>query len=190
MIIRETIKAPTDNPNKVLARDNLSAMSVFASLVVGADGSTSKDGSSSGISSGADRKTFLARRRKADFILIGGQTARTEPYHRTPVPVVVASHSMINALADNRLAHWWNLSPVSALEKGIKKFGPNVLVEAGPRIINELIQARVLDGIFLSITSVTGGEDVIQIDELLWKFSVIEKVEIHGTFFIEAKTLK
>jgi riboflavin biosynthesis pyrimidine reductase len=165
-------------------------MSVFASLVVGADGSTSKDGSSSGISSGADRTTFLARRRNADFILIGGQTARTEPYHRTPVPVVVASRSMINALADNRLAHWWNLSPLSALEKGREKFGPNVLVEAGPRLLNELIQAKVLDGIYLSITSVTDGEDVINIEDLLSNFTSVQRDEIQGTYFIEAKTLK
>jgi len=165
-------------------------MSVFASLVVGADGSTSKNGSSSGISSGADRTTFLARRRNADFILIGGQTARTEPYHRTPVPVVVDSRSMINALADNRLAHWCNLSPVGALEKGRKKFGPNVLVEAGPRLINELIKARVLDGIYLSITSVIDGDDVINIEELLSNFASVERDEIEGTLFIEAKTLK
>ena len=165
-------------------------MSVFASLVVGADGSTSKNGSSSGISSGADRTTFLARRRNADFILIGGQTARTEPYHRTPVPVVVASRSMLNALADNRLAHWWNLSPVSALEKGAKKFGQNVLVEAGPRLINELIEARVLDGIYLSITSVSGGEDLINVEDLLSNFASVERDEIEGTLFIEAKTLK
>ena len=165
-------------------------MSVFASLVVGADGSTSKNGSSSGISTGADRTTFLARRRNADFILIGGQTARTEPYHRTPVPVVVASRSMINALADNRLAHWWNLSPLSALEKGREKFGPNVLVEAGPRLINELIQAKVLDGIYLSITSVTDGEDVINIEDLLSNFTSVQRDEIQGTYFIEAKTLK
>ena len=165
-------------------------MSVFASLVVGADGSTSKNGSSSGISSGADRTNFLARRRNVDFLLIGGQTARTEPYHRTPVPVVVASRSMLNALANNRLAHWWNLSPVSALEKGAKKFGPNVLVEAGPRLINELIQARVLDGIYLSITSVTDGDDVINIEELLSNFTSIERDEIQGTIFIDAKTLK
>jgi len=165
-------------------------MSVFASLVVGADGSTSKNGSSSGISSGVDRRTFLVRRRNADFILIGGQTARTEPYHRTPVPVVVASRSMINALADNRLAHWWNLSPVKALEKGAKKFGPNVLVEAGPRIINELIKARVLDGIYLSITSVTDGEDLINVEDLLSNFTSIQRDEIQGTCFIEAKKLK
>ena len=97
---------------------------------------------------------------------------------------------MINALADNRLAHWWNLPPVSALEKGVKKFGPNVLVEAGPQLINELIQARVLDGIYLSITSVTGGDDVIDIEALLSNFTSVQRDEIQGTLFIEAKTLK
>jgi len=97
---------------------------------------------------------------------------------------------MLNALADNRLAHWWNLSPVNALKKGIKKFGPNVLVEAGPSLINELIQARVLDGIYLSITSVTDGEDLINIDELLANFTSVERDKIQGTLFIEAKTLK
>jgi riboflavin biosynthesis pyrimidine reductase len=88
------------------------------------------------------------------------------------------------------LAHWWNLSPVSALEKGRKKFGPEVLVEAGPRLINELIQAKVLDGIYLSITSVIDGDDVINIEELLSNFASVERDEIEGTFFIEAKTLK
>jgi riboflavin biosynthesis pyrimidine reductase len=97
---------------------------------------------------------------------------------------------MLNALADNRLAHWWNLSPVSALEKGAKKFGQNVLVEAGPRLINELIEARVLDGIYLSITSVSGGEDLINVEDLLSNFASVERDEIEGTLFIEAKTLK
>jgi hypothetical protein len=43
-------------------------MSVFASLVVGGDGSTSKGGNSREVSSGIDRTTFLERRRKADFL--------------------------------------------------------------------------------------------------------------------------
>lgn len=165
-------------------------MVVFASLVVGADGSTCKGGNSSGIASGVDRTAFLARRRSADFLLIGGETARTEPYHRTPVPVVISSRSMISALANNRLAHWWNLSPTAALAKGIKQFGPNVLVESGPMIINELIENRVLDGIYLSITSVTAGDYPIDIEKFLAKFKEIDRQEIDGTIFIEAKTLK
>jgi riboflavin biosynthesis pyrimidine reductase len=163
-------------------------MAVFASLVVGADGSTTKDGNSRGIASGIDRSTFLARRRSADFLFIGGQTARTEPYHRTPVPVVVASRSMINALADNRLAHWWNLSPTAALATGVKKFGGNVLVESGPSIIDELLLNKALDGIYLSITEVTGGENPIDISSFLAKFVEVNRQEIEGTQFIEART--
>ena len=165
-------------------------MAVFASLVVGSDGSTTKGGNSRGIASGVDRTAFLTRRRSADFILIGGQTARSEPYHRSPVPVVIASRSMINALTDNRLAHWWNLSPMAALAKGIKEFGSNVLVESGPAIINELIENKVLDGIYLSVTSVVGGEYPIDIEKLLGNFQEVNREVIDGTTFITAKTLK
>ena len=165
-------------------------MAVFASLVVGADGSTAKGGNSRGITSGVDRTSFLARRRSADFLLIGGETARTEPYHRTPVPVVISSRSMINALTDNRIAHWWNLSPTAALAKGISKFGKNVLVESGPAIIEQLIASRSLDGIYLSITEVTGGENQIDITALLANFDQINRQQIEGTQFIEARTLK
>ena len=165
-------------------------MAVFASLVVGSDGSTAKGGNSRGITSGVDRTAFLARRRSADFLLIGGETARVEPYHRTPVPVVISSRSMINSLADNRLAHWWNLSPADALAKGIKKFGENVLVESGPTIIDNLILNQALDGIYLSITSVTGGENQIDIAALLGNFDEIDRQEVEGTQFIEARKRK
>ena len=165
-------------------------MSVFASLVVGADGATTKNGSSRAISSGIDRTSFLARRRAVDFIFIGGETARTEPYHRTPVPVVVSSRSLVNALADNRLAHWWNLSPNAAIEKGIKQFGPNVLVESGARMLQQLISANFLNGLYLSVTDIAGGDDVINVEELLQNFKSIDRQIIGDTLFIEAKTLK
>ena len=165
-------------------------MAVFATLVTGSDGSTTKGGSSRAITSGADRTEFLARRRTADFILIGGKTARSEPYHRTPVPVVIASRSMVNALADNRDAHWWNCSPSAALDRGIKKFGSNVLVEGGASFIFELISNRALDGIYLSITPETGGEAKINYQELLAKFSDLSEREVDGTKFFEARGLK
>jgi dihydrofolate reductase len=96
---------------------------------------------------------------------------------------------MVGALSDNRLAHWWNLSPTAALSKGIKQFGPNVLVESGQAIIEELIANRVLDGIYLSITTVTGGENPIDIEKLLANFKYIDRQSIDGTIFIEAKEL-
>ena len=165
-------------------------MSVFASLVVGADGATSKDGSSRAISTGIDRTSFLARRRTVDFIFIGGKTARIEPYHRTPVPVVVSSRSMVNSLANNRLAQWWNLTPVAAIEKGVKNFGPNVLVESGSSMLTHLISVKALDGIYLSVTNVKGGEGLVDVESLLSNFSNFKSEKVGDTLFIEAKTLK
>ena len=165
-------------------------MAIFATLVTGCDGSTTKGGSSRAITTGADRSEFLARRRTADFILIGGKTARSEPYHRTPVPVVVASRSMVNALTANREAHWWNCSPSAALGRGIKKFGGNVLVEGGASFIFELISSRSLDGIYLSVTPESGGEVRIDYQELLAKFSEVSSREVDGTQFFEARNLK
>ena len=165
----------------------LTFMAVTVTLVVGADGSTSKNGNSAGVTTAADRSTFLARRRLADCILIGGNTARTEPYHRTPVPVIVLSRSLINPLADNRLAHCWNLSPVKAIEKARATFGGNIHVEAGIGIIQELISANLVDALELSITEVTGGEDVINIPELLAHFPHQSEKSESGTRFISAQ---
>jgi len=165
-------------------------MPVIATLVVGADGSTSRDGNSAGVSSDIDRSQFLQRRRSADCIIIGGNTARTEPYHRTPVPVVVISRSLINPLTDNRLAHCWNLSPIKALDKAITTFGPRIHIEAGFSIIQELLEAGRIDELELSITAITGGEDKINIKELLANFDSSSEVSVDGTRMISAKKLK
>ena len=176
-----------------VASDNLPAMSatagigqVIATLVVGSDGSTAKDGSSRGVTSTLDRARFLERRRHVDAILIGGNTARTEPYRKTPVPVVVISTSMINALADNRQAYWWNASASEALERARRLFGPTILVEAGASIINELIASGEVDRLELSVTQVSGGEDRIDIQEMLSHFARVESVTEGETTFYTA----
>ena len=159
-------------------------MPVIASLVVGSDGSTSKDGRSAGVSSAADRRAFLARRRSADALLIGGNTARNEPYQKTPVPVVVVSKSMLNPLANNRLAHWWNCDPIEALARAQRLFGETIVIESGASIIEELIDAKQVDRLELSVTQVTGGEDQIDFKKLLAKFThVTERTEEDTLFY-------
>jgi len=159
---------------------------VIASLVIGLDGSTSKDGRSAGVSSAADRRAFLARRRSADALLIGGNTARNEPYQKTPVPVVVISKSMLNPLSNNRLAHWWNCDPIEALARAQRLFGETIVVESGISIIEELIAAHKIDRLELSVTTVVGGEDPIDFQKLLTHFKQITKVVEDDTTFYTA----
>jgi dihydrofolate reductase len=103
------------------------------------------------------------------------------------VPVVVISRSLINPLADNRLAHCWNLSPEKALDRAIKTFGPNIHIEAGASIVMELISAGRVDAIELSITPATGGEDFIDVDRLLSHFSHLTEIVNSDTRFISAQ---
>jgi len=158
-------------------------MSVIASLVVGSDGSTSKESKSAGVSSAADRRAFLARRRVVDCIIIGGNTARYEPYNRTPVSLVVLSRSLVNPVSGNHLAHMWNASPAEAVERATKQFGENILIEGGYSMICELLDENLLDGIELSVTPESGGDGIIDWKELLARFDTCEITEDEGTHF-------
>jgi dihydrofolate reductase len=99
----------------------------------------------------------------------------------------VISRSLINPLADNRLAHCWNLAPEKALDRALSTFGPDIHIEAGISIVNELIAKNRIDAIELSVTDVTGGDDIIDIDALLASFPNREEKIIDGTKFISAR---
>jgi riboflavin biosynthesis pyrimidine reductase len=161
-------------------------VSVVATLVVGSDGSTSKESRSAGVSSPEDRKTFLQRRREVDVIIVGGNTARHEPYNRTPVPLVVISRSLVNPVQGNHLALLWNCSPVMAVEKARALFGEKILIEGGISMINELLEHKKIDQLELSVTSATGGENTVDINHLLSHFSQIERREDSETVFYSA----
>ena len=161
-------------------------MSIVATLVVGSDGSTSKESRSAGISSVADRQVFLQRRREVDCIIIGGNTARHEPYNRTPVPLVVISRSLVNPVQGNHLALLWNCSPEQAVKKARIQFGDKILIEGGISMINELIDHGVIDQLELSVTPASGGDERIDWKELLARFSHCTSREVEGTTFYSA----
>jgi riboflavin biosynthesis pyrimidine reductase len=161
-------------------------VSIVATLVVGSDGSTSKESRSAGVSSPADRKIFLQRRREVDCIIIGGNTARHEPYNRTPVPLVVISRSLVNPVQGNHLALLWNCSPVQAVEKARTQFGEKILIEGGISMINELVENKIIDRLELSVTQAVGGDDRIDWKALIAQYSHCTSREIDGTFFYSA----
>jgi riboflavin biosynthesis pyrimidine reductase len=161
-------------------------MSTVATLVVGQDGSATKNSSSANITSKADRTIFLNRRRQVDVIIIGGNTARNEPYKRTPVPVIVCSRGSINPVADNPIAQLWNCSPSEAVDKARKLFGEKILIEGGPQMIMDLLESRKIDQLELSLTQVTGGENIVDWQLLLSKFKSVEMKQIDDTHFYSA----
>jgi len=161
-------------------------MSISASLVVGGDGSTTKAGSSGGVSSSVDRSIFLARRREFDVLLIGGNTARAEPYAKSPIPLIVLTRSEVVSIALNPKAQIWNLSPSQAILRARAEFGPRILVEGGPGLLRELLSEKLIDDFFLTVTDVQGGENPIDWREILTHFTTVEKSEVDGTQFFHA----
>jgi riboflavin biosynthesis pyrimidine reductase len=155
-------------------------------LVVGRDGSTTKDATSRNISSSADRATFLNRRRQVDVIIIGGNTARNEPYSRTPVPLIICSRSSINPVVENENSELWNCSPGEAIDKARKVFGENILIEGGVRMIVELVENQKIDQLELSVTEVIGGENILDWQLLLSNFKHVEMQQIEDTQFFSA----
>ncbi|MDP1720396.1 MAG: hypothetical protein Q8L08_05285 [Candidatus Nanopelagicaceae bacterium] len=158
-------------------------MSVHATLVMGADGSTSLLGTSDGVATPADRAQFLAARRQSDVIIVGGNTARHERYRRTPVPLVVLSRSYPEIVGENPKAHWWNLSPIEAVRKAEKEFGPLIFIEAGVSMIRQLLSLGLISQLDLSVTQMTGGENRADLTELLSHFTVVEQNERGDTIF-------
>jgi riboflavin biosynthesis pyrimidine reductase len=150
---------------------------------MGTDGSTSLHGSSEGISSAADRKRFLARRRESDCLIIGGNTARADRYAKTPVPLVILSRSRPELLAINPAAHWWNISPADAIIRAQRDFGEKILVEAGISILSELLSLGLIDQLELSVTAVQGGDNRLTADELLHRFQNVRRTRIDDTIF-------
>jgi len=162
-------------------------VSVVATIVVGADGSSSLGGSSTEVTSAADRATFLQRRRTVDCIIIGGNTARNEPYLKTPVPLVVVSkqsHPQLPA------AHVWNLDPKDALDKARDEFGENILIEGGASFISYLLENNQVDVLELSVTSASGGADIFDYMKYLSLANSVTKSVVADTTFYSAEFRK
>jgi riboflavin biosynthesis pyrimidine reductase len=149
---------------------------VSANLIVGIDGATTVNGSSIGLSNDEDRQRFHQLRGESDLILIGGNTARREPYKRTPIPLYILTHSKVKLQPKNQLAKQFQLTPKQLLEEVGGKFESSselpikLLVEAGPKLLLEMISQSLVDYLYLTVSLNKKGENKVDIDELTKDF--------------------
>ncbi len=152
---------------------------VSANLIVGADGSTTANGSSIGLSNDEDRQRFHQLRGESDLILIGGNTARREPYKRTPIPLYILTHSKVKLQPKNQLAKQFQLTPKQLLEEVGGKFESSselpikLLVEAGPKLLLEMTTQSLVDYLYLTVSLNKKGENKVDINELTKDFRLV-----------------
>lgn len=158
---------------------------VTANLIVGKDGSTSISGSSTPLSTQEDRERFQALRLKNDLILIGGNTARREPYKKTPIPLYILTHTKVRLQPKNQLAKQFSLSIKEMISEIGNKFEGgkeviNLLVEAGPGLLTQMISDSLIDQFYLTINLELTGDNQISISDLTCSFELVES-EIVGS---------
>jgi riboflavin biosynthesis pyrimidine reductase len=149
-----------------------SEVRVIANLVLGANGATTLQGSSRGLSSIEDRKRFHELRNNATAIVIGGQTYRNEPYSQTPRPLFVASQKITSEMrAKNPQAHFYQVKPSEIVDEALARYGSPVLVEGGVKFITELISHSTVDQLFITRTTKSGDVESIFTEDLLNNFT-------------------
>ncbi len=160
---------------------------VIANLIVGADGSTIKNGSSMGLSTPADRKLFHQLRSQSTAIVIGGNTARREPYKKTAIPLYIITHSKLRLQPKNQLAKQLNLDPISALNFILAEIADQpsaqLLIEAGPKLLMDLIKTRMVDHLYLTINHALDGENKIDLKQLTAEFNLTDTRLVGGCEF-------
>jgi riboflavin biosynthesis pyrimidine reductase len=117
-------------------------INVIASLLIDPMGRVREGSSSRPLSSPEDRQRFLSLRTLADCILVGRRTWESESYSKTKTPVVVYSRR-INPITQ------WNLE-ILRLQR---EYGPQVVIEAGPDLLGQLLKEDVIDRLYLTKTS-------------------------------------
>ena len=166
-----------------------------ANLIVGADGSTTLANSSMGLSTDEDRRRFHELRSKNDLILIGGNTARREPYKRTPIPLYILTHTKVRLQPKNQLAKQFALSPIEIINELKSSFnteqsGPiNLLVEAGPALLKQMIDEGLIDNLYLTINQEKTGDNQIVLTQLTKGFELIKGENIPPCDFLFYKKL-
>jgi len=162
--------------------DNL----VSANLLLSEDKKATLDGRSAPLSFPADRERFHALRKKSDLILIGGNTARNEPYQHTPLPLFVLSrHPMTELTANNQFATILQCPLAQAIDLAKREY-QRILIEAGPVLVTQGLSEKVIDILHLSISKKLGDLSApsVELSQSLTSYALVSDEEVDGGRFL------
>ena len=167
-----------------------------ANLIVGNDGSTTANNSSIGLSTDEDRLRFQQLRSKSDLILIGGNTARREPYKRTLIPLYILTRAKVRLQPKNQLAKQFSMGIADLFSEISNNFPPteitspiNLLVESGPILLKEMIELSLINHLYLTINLEKSGENKISIEELTATFKLVSNERVGACEFLHYQKL-
>jgi dihydrofolate reductase len=159
-------------------------MSVIATLVVGANGATSLKGSSSGLSTQADRDRFLQLHRSAGAYIVGRNSASAESYKNSTAPIFIFTRQPIPNISGE-------VDVSQGFEKAVREISnanPSpIVVESGVSLMMAMINDGVIDQLQLSISPIDGDGDFIDLDQLLEHFKIESDIESDGTRLLECR---
>jgi riboflavin biosynthesis pyrimidine reductase len=95
----------------------------------------------------------------------------------------------------NQLAKQFSLSPAEVISEiasnfEIAKTKPiNLLIEAGPKLLLEMVRQGLIDNLYLTVNQEKGGENQISISDLTKSFELISSEEISPCQFRYYKKL-
>ncbi len=181
MIMKFRVKATTD----INLGNMTEQLSVRANIALGRDHSSTMGGTSRALSSPADRAKFHQMRAGFDALLIGGQSARLEPYQKTTMALYVASrsHEIPEKLVGLKNLHWITQSPSEVLRVMVTDGYRRILVEGGINFLTALLNDGLVDEIALTLTCQSPGENQIDIKQLLQGFALVSSQEINDETF-------
>lgn len=161
-------------------------MWIRANLVLGASGQSTHHGSSKALSSRLDRARFHQIRSESEAIVIGGATARIEPYAKTPIRLIIlsASGNIPDAVRANPMAEIWNLSPDKAITLLREQGAERILIEAGRSIIHYLAERSLLDGIYLTQNNLDIGENAIDLETITQGMRLVSAEDGDGESYL------
>ena len=165
-------------------------MSVIATLVVGANGATSKDGSSRALSTEADRERFLELHRSAGAYIVGRNSYLQESYAQSTAPVfiftrnpsqVVSAASAFVTVVDVSDGFEDEMSSI------VSAYPSPLVVESGISLLVPLIEDGKVEYLELSISPIEDDDHFIDVHQLLSQFAIESEEIVDGTRLLKCR---